>query len=188
MKLKNQNSNEELVALLKQGDAAAFNELYERFWEILFDRAYNFLHDKQTAQDCVQDIFIWLWEHRSTVKIENVQHYLLQAVRFQCIKVIRDNKATKIFEERLLRTTGTILQDDTLQYKEIKMLLQQLLNKLPSDKREIFLMNREEGLTYKQIAELKAVSVKTVEKKMSIVLKELRSVTGTLFLFFLFCW
>ena len=186
MKVAKQNSDKELVALLKQGHSAAFNELYDRFWKILFDRAYNFLHDQQTAQDCVQDVFVSLWEHRFTLQIEIIQNYLLQAVRFQCIKAIRSNKALKDFEQRLLKTTSVILQDDGLQYKEIKIRLQQLLNALPVDHQEMFLMNREEGLTYKKIAESKSVSEKTVEKKMSVVIRQLRSFTGTLIFLLVF--
>lgn len=179
-------SDEQLVKLLQQDNEPAFNELYERFWKSLFTKAFNFLRREEIAKDCVQDVFIWLWQHRHTVQIENVNHYLHQAVRFQALKAVREQRVMLSLDDRLTRFTSSILQDDTLRYKELKEIFYNILKELPEDQLEIFLMNREQGLTYKEIAAQKNISVKTVEKKMSQALKKLRpGLNKTLLLFLL---
>jgi RNA polymerase sigma-70 factor (family 1) len=168
------HSDEQLILLLGQDNEQAFNEIYDRFWNSLFTKAYNFLRNEEAAKDCVQEVFIWLWQHRHTVKIENVNNYLHQAVRFQTFKVLKEQKQLISLDERLTEFTSMILKDESLQYKELKEIMFTILSRLPADQQEIFLLNREQGLTYKEIAEQKNISIKTVEKKMSLALKMLK--------------
>ena len=169
------HSDEELVKLLRESNAPAFTELYERFWESLFTKAYNFLREEDAARDAVQEVFVWLWQHRQTVTIDRVRPYLHQAVRFQALKTLREHKNLVSLTDRLADFTLKILEGDGLQYKELKELLHKILSGLPPDHRLIFMLHREDGLTYPQIAEKLGISVKTVEKKMSRSLKVIRS-------------
>jgi RNA polymerase sigma-70 factor (ECF subfamily) len=173
----------ELLGLLADDREPALQELYDRYWERLFNKAYNFLHSEDAAKDCVQEVFIWLWTHRSTVQIENVNNYLHQATRFQALKALREEKAAGNFEDRLSRLTGHILASDAIEFKELKAYLENLIDQLPGDQRMIFRMHREESLTYNQIAEKLGISVKTVEKKMSLALRHLRAHTGDTLIF-----
>jgi len=168
------HSDEQLILLVGQDNEQAFNEIYDRFWDSLFSKAYNFLRREEAAKDCVQEVFIWLWQHRYTVKIENVNNYLHQAVRFQTFKVLKEQKTLISLDERLTEFTGMILKDESHQYRELKEIIVNMLSLLPADQQEIFKLNREQGLTYKEIAEQKNISVKTVEKKMSLALKMLK--------------
>ncbi|MDP4252273.1 MAG: sigma-70 family RNA polymerase sigma factor [Bacteroidota bacterium] len=168
------HSDEELVKLLSESSESAFNELYERFWEPLFTKAYNFLREEDAARDAVQDVFIWLWQHRHSVHIDHVCAYLHQAVRFQALKILRERKHIVPLNDRLSDLTLRILEGDGLQYKELKILLHKTLCGLPADQRLIFILHREDGLTYLQIAAKLGISVKTVEKKMSRSLRVIR--------------
>jgi RNA polymerase sigma-70 factor (family 1) len=179
-------SDEQLVTLLRENNIPAFNEIYNRFWDSLFTKAYNFLRNEEAAKDCVQEVFVWLWQHRHTVQIENVNHYLHQAVRFQALKTLKAQRTTISLDDRLTHFTSIILQDDTLRYKELREIIFRIIAQLPADQQEIFLLNREQGMTYKEIAEQKNISVKTVEKKMSLALKQLRPGLDKAFLLYLF--
>ena len=176
----------DLINLLKDNDEAVFNELYNRYWHSLFTKAYNFLQNEDAAKDCVQEVYISLWQNRGTSKIENVNHYLHQAVRFQALKILKGKKYLINIDERLNKFTQVILQEGNLEYKELRGILTNIISKLPQDQQEIFLLNREYGLTYKQIAEQKNISIKTVEKKMSQALKQLRPGMNSTMLMFLF--
>lgn len=173
----------QLLEWLADDREPALQELYDRYWERLFTKAYNFLHSPDAAKDCVQEVFIWLWTHRSTVQIDNVNHYLHQATRFQALKALREEKAAADFEDRLSRLTDHILASDVLEFKELKAYLENLIDELPEDQRAIFRMHREESLTYNQIADKLGISVKTVEKKMSLALRYLRTHTGDTLIF-----
>lgn len=166
--------DEQLVRLLTENDETAFSEVYSRYWKPLYISVQNILHNTDPAQDVVQEVFISLWQRRHTVQIENLKAYLFQAVRFQVFKCIRADKAQANFNDRLAAVSREIQEQDPILYKEMQALIVNIISALPDDQREIFLLHRTEGLTYSQIAEKKNISVKTVEKKMSLALRHLR--------------
>ena len=168
-------TDDELIKLLKLNDDAAFTEIYNRYWKLLLFTSYKVLLDEQAAQDAVQNVFISLWQRRHTVEIILLKAYLQQAARYSVLNAIRDNKKDANFYDRLKKVTSELIVDDPLVFKEQQALVQQLLSSLPANCTETFLLSREEGLTYKQIAERLEISEKTVEKRMSKSLKHLRN-------------
>ncbi|WP_207516037.1 RNA polymerase sigma factor [Longitalea luteola] len=168
------HTDNELLRKLHHGDEMAFAEIYNRYWKSLYTSAHNILQVKEVAQDAVQEVFISLWKRRHEIRVDILQSYLHQAVRFQVFKAIRAEKTDQLFFNRLALISKDILFEDPLLFKELESLYQQLIQSLPPDEKEIFLLHRDSGLTYKQIAEQKNISVKTVEKKMSHALREIR--------------
>jgi RNA polymerase sigma-70 factor (ECF subfamily) len=168
------HTDNQLLKQLHQSDERAFAEIYNRYWKPLYTSAHNILQVKEAAQDAVQEVFISLWKRREAVQIETLPSWLHQAVRFQVFKAIRAEKTDQDFFKRLSSISKDILFEDPLLFKELEGVYKQLINALPPDELEIFLLHRDGGLTYKQIAEQKNISVKTVEKKMSHALKEIR--------------
>ncbi len=170
--------DEQLVRLLTENDETAFSEIYGRYWKPLYVSVQNILHDTDPAQDIVQEVFISLWQRRDTVQVENLKSYLFQAVRFQVFKYIRADKAQAHFYDRLASVSREIEQQDPILHKEMQAIILNMISTLPEDQREIFVLHRTEGLTYSQIAERKNISIKTVEKKMSLALRHLRPHAG----------
>ncbi|WP_205509985.1 RNA polymerase sigma factor [Longitalea arenae] len=168
------HTDHELLRKLHQGDEMAFAEIYNRYWKCLYTSAHNILQVKEVAQDAVQEVFVSLWKRRQALQVDVLQSYLHQAVRFQVFKAIRAEKTDQQFFNRLALVSKDILFEDPVLFKELEHLYQQLIQSLPPDEKEIFLLHRDGGLTYKQIAEQKNISVKTVEKKMSHALREIR--------------
>lgn len=168
------HTDDQLLKLLYQSDEGAFAEIYNRYWKPLYTSAHNILQVREAAQDAVQEVFISLWKRRQHIQVDILQSYLHQAVRFQVFKAIRAEKTDQNFFNRLALISKDILFEDPVLFKELETIYKQLIQSLPPDEQEIFLLHRDGGLTYKQIAEQKNISVKTVEKKMSHALKEIR--------------
>lgn len=168
-------SDPELIDLLKSDDKSAFTEIYNRYWKLLFKTALNILQDFATAQDITQNIFISLWERRSEANIQTIKPYLLQATRFAVYRAIREQQNDQAFYEHLAGITVEIITDNPILFKEQQALLTKLINGLPENCREAFLLSREENLTYKQIAALKGISEKTVEKRISMSLQHIKN-------------
>jgi RNA polymerase sigma-70 factor (family 1) len=166
--------DKELVALIHQDDAGAFTELYNRHWKSLYYTAMSILQNPEASRDIVQDVFTSLWQRRTEVQIEFPKTYLQQATRFQVFKAIHAEKVSKEFYQRLATVSADMIIENPLLYKELEHLIRDLLDSLPEDARTAFLLNRDEKLTYAQIAEKMDISVKTVEKKMSQTLRHLR--------------
>ena len=172
--------DQQLVQFLKGGDEAAFTEIYNRYWRLLLHTAFHILQDKEAAQDVVQNVFISLWMRRSETNINNLQVYLRQAVRFSVFKAIREIRHDRTFYKRLAAVTAGIITDDPLLFKEQQQLIEHIIDTIPADCKEAFLLSRKNNLTYKQIAALLGISEKTVEKRISRSLRILRAglVTG----------
>jgi RNA polymerase sigma-70 factor (family 1) len=175
----------ELLQRLKDSDGAAFTGIYNRYWQSLYYTAVSILQQGALAEDAVQEVFISLWRRRDELEVTHLKAYLSKAVKFQVLKVIRDNKADHLFYERLQRVSATIIKEDPLLGKEMQGIIVRLAMTLPEDCREIFRLSREEGLTYPEIASKLQISVKTVEKKMSFSLKHFRTGLAKLLLLFM---
>ena len=181
MNFFSEHSDEELIRLLNNDSQEAFEELYHRHWFHLYQSAFYILQEKAASKDVVQDIFIWLWENRTTLHISNVKGYLKASVRFKVANYIRSGNIRESFFNAVSKlnpgepSTST---DDDISLKELQNIIHKAILQLPDKCREVYLLSRDEGLTNRQIAERLGISIKTVEAQMSIALKRLRSTIG----------
>src|SRR5476651_2307758 len=80
------HTDEELVSLLKQDQMVAFEAIYNRYWDKLFDSAYKRLHNPAICEEIVQDIFVKVWEKRFGLIITTgLKNYLYTAVKYAVI-------------------------------------------------------------------------------------------------------
>jgi len=170
-------TDQELIALLKEGDRAAFNQVYNRHAEPLYRFAYNILKDQDECTDAVQDVFIWLWNNREKLEIAELKGYLSAAVKYKLARVIQSSKRKA---EILAAGPGIkdSFVDDSLEVKELKNAINQFIETLPPRAREIFQLSRNEYLSNKEIAAKLDISEKTVENQMTISLKKLKVTLG----------
>ena len=184
-----------LLELLAENDQQAFEQLYTRHWAGLYQSAFFILRDGDACKDIIQDVFVWLWEHRHSVQIKSVPSYLRAAVRFKIANYIRSGRIRASFFDELAALNPTVLPPDSqelAEVRELRALIHQVIGELPPKCQEIFRLSREEQLTNQQIAEKLGLSVKTVENQKTIALRRLRSgvepyIASTLLLLVCFC-
>lgn len=167
-------NDEGLLTFMRQGDVAAFTELYNRHFKSLYTVAENILRSPDVSKDIVQEVFTAVWQNRERLQIMYPKAYLQQAVRFQVLKAIRADKTDSEFYKRLAQVSQDMVVENTFSYKELQRTVDELVQSLPDDCRQAFRLSREQNLTYHQIADKLNISVKTVEKKMSQSLRYLR--------------
>lgn len=167
-------TDEQLFHFTCESDPHAFTEIYHRYSKDLYLIAWNATRNREKAEDIVQDVFVSLWQRRLKVEITVLKSWLFQATRFQVLKAFRQDKADAGFLARLVNATKVIYENDPAAFKEFQELIPAVFASLPNDQQEIFRLHREEQLTYREIAEKLGISVKTVEKKMSLALRHLR--------------
>ncbi len=95
-------------------------------------------------------------------------------MRNSCIDYLRKQDSARAWQEKEIKDKTEYTSDDLYSHIELEQMLTTALSKLPGNVREVFEMNRFEGKTYKEIAEEKNISVKTVEAHMTKALKVLR--------------
>ncbi len=158
-------------------DKRSFEELFRSFFPSLILFAQKFVPDQDTAKEIVHNVFLNLWEKREQVDMRSsLKSYLFTSVNNRCLNYIRDQKKFEKDETRFQRLDSSEFSDgvDRLEEQELEQRIYDALQSLPEKCREIFMLNRFEGLKYAQIAEKLNISVKTVETQMSKGLKILR--------------
>lgn len=170
------HTEQELTALLYEGNEAAFVEIYRRNWQRMYSTAYKRLKDPYVCEDLVQNIFTDLWDRRTEVLIGNLQAYLQTAVRFQVIKYSTRASDVSPFSDLIETTlTSAISPDDSLIENELLELVRLWIAALPEKRREIFILYYMEDLTSDRIAELLGISQKTVQNQLATAANTLRS-------------
>jgi len=181
-------SDQEILTLIRQGDRVAFSELYNRYWRLLYQTAWNVLRDQESCMEVTQEIFVWIWDHRSGLQINSLPGYLRAAVKYKVTDILRSNKAREACFVNLdeLDAANLLFDDDPLELKELKALIAQMSSKLPARARTIFELSRNEQLTNREIAKKLGISEKTVENQITIAIKKLRIAMGSVFVLLFF--
>jgi RNA polymerase sigma-70 factor (ECF subfamily) len=169
----------ELSALLRDDDHMAFNQIYERYWQTLYQTAYNLLKDNDGAHDVLQEIFVWLWTNRERQLTDSLQPYLRAAVKYQVAKLVRHGKVKAAFYDHTVACyQPSPPGDQNYEVRELQAIITAFTQSLPDKAREIYRLSREELLTNKEIAIRLNISEKTVENQMTINLRKLRLALG----------
>lgn len=173
------------VSELKKGDLKTFESIFYQFASRLERFAYQYVANKDEANDIVQSVFMTLWERKETLTDDTrLFNYLITLTKNQCLNQLKHNKAQRNYQNHEESTYREILlnyyalerfDENKLILKELSDTIDQAIDSLPGQCREIFRMSRFEGMKYQEIADNLGISVKTVEKKMSISLSIMRN-------------
>ena len=129
--------------------------------------------DQDLSKDIAQNIFMKVWTKKIEIASGNIKSLLFKMATDEFISHIRKKKVEKEYTEsidlKLIREPDN--NDDLL---EKKVLFQKALNQLPEKQKTAFLMNKMQGLTYKEIAEILNLSQKAIEKRIGLALKALK--------------
>lgn len=179
-------SDTQLTDLLKSGDRAAFTQIYERYWKLLLRSAFQATGDREESMDICQSLFVWLWENHATLQIAtSLKGYLMTAVKYKIANLIRQGKYAVTSIENLQEIHAPLYAEMSVEIKELKSLIDQLINELPERCREVFLLSRDEQLSHRQIADQLGLSERTVDAHISTALRKLKEPLGRLASIFL---
>lgn len=170
------------VAAVRAGDAAAFEVMFRAYAPALAGFVYGYLRVSDESQEIVQDLFLWIWEHRYEWEVPgSLRTYLYKSARNRAVSRLRHRRVERDFRERVAResvqgkpSAGHAETDQQIRMDELATALERAVLGLPDRCREVFELNRRQHLSYAEIAELLEISVKTVEVHMGRALAGLR--------------
>ena len=184
----NYHSNK-LILQIKNGDEKAFNELFYNYRGMLFNFIKLSLPDEAEIENIVQEVFVRIWINRQSLDHQKEIKPFLYSIAKNLIKdqlrkhLIRQKYLQKVRKEEIPVHYSI---SNELEYSELKESIDAFIERMPEQRKNIFLLSRNEGKTYKQISEQLGVSENTVDTQIRRALNGLRKIIlkTTIWLFF----
>jgi len=165
-----------IVSRLKKKDKAAFEYVFNEYYDILCNYSCKFLDEKEDAEEIVQDVFVKFWERLdSLAEDSSIKSYLYRSVHNSCINFLKHEKVKDAYKYYVIQKMETIENPENEDNPEhMEQEIHKAIESLPPQCRKIFTLSRFEGLKYQEIADHLGLSVKTVEVQMGKAFKLLR--------------
>lgn len=158
-------------------DEAAYRELFNRFYKPLLQFATAFTKSAEAAEEAVSDVFINIWERRRQLDaIENLKVYLYVSTRNASLKyLLKQQKQASVSLDDLVMEPESPAPDpeQALLTAEMAAQAQQAIQQLPPRCKLVFKLIREDGLRYKEVAQILNISVKTIDNQLAIALQKI---------------
>ncbi len=165
------------LELLKNGDPEGLNALFKAYFRLVCTVSFRMINDQQTAEDIGQEVFMELWKKRDRISITgSIKSYLVRAASNKTLNFIRDQKIKlSNAEEPTVEDFGGTTDTEFEGTEELKEKISEAIKELPDRCRLVFLLSRDQEMSYREIAESLDISIKTVENQISKALKILRT-------------
>jgi RNA polymerase sigma-70 factor (ECF subfamily) len=168
----------ELQTRVAREDESAFTQLYLHFGKKLNLFAVSLVRSKEIAEELVEDVFVKLWANRQQITgIENITVYLYVAVKNKALNKLSQKAKELIVApfDYLDTNLDEFASDpyDLMITSEMMAQMQYAIEALPPRCKMIFKLVREDGLKYKEVAEILNLSVNTIDAQMAIAVKKI---------------
>lgn len=176
------SEDKHLAALLrKEGDIEscvnAFEQLYRKHHASMYRVAVKFVKSEELAAEIVQEVFVKLWEYRRNLdENRDPAAYLYTMARNHIFNMLqRSSRESRVKEEiRLQAEISSNATESRVLLSEYRAVINSAIQELPPRRRRIFLMCRQEGKSYEEVAGTFGISKSTVRDHMVKALKSLR--------------
>jgi RNA polymerase sigma-70 factor (ECF subfamily) len=169
----------DLLVRVAEGDERAFRELFDRYHQQLGSFVLKLTRNADMAQDVVQDVFVKLWQQRASLpEVRNIETFLFVVSRNHVYDLLRKVLAER---KRIERWASEVQHDesdgqlsdglDEMHFSN----LEAAVAKLPPQQQRVYRLKKQEGLKYKEIAELMGISPETVKKHMEAAVRNITS-------------
>lgn len=169
--------NQTLVRGLRMGNYTAYEELFILYFSKFVSFADSILHDREVAKDLVQEQFLKVWTNRERLdEKKSIQNYLYVLTKRAILNYLRDHRIADTIDNKnapFYKDKETPLS--LVEINELKRRLYGGISRMPEQRKKIFLLSRDEGLSNREIAERLNLSVRTVERHISLALSDIRN-------------
>lgn len=164
------------VKQLKEGDPKAFDALFNKYAQRLYNFSLKYLKSAEEAEEVVQEVFMYVWERKEGLKPDSsFNAYIFtiayNIIRKHFIRKARDNAHKDDLLYAFLKEENNL--DQTIDYKFLLEKVENIINNLPEKRKAIFIKRKYEGLPVKQIAEELGISPNTVENQLVAAQKQI---------------
>lgn len=162
---------------IASGNQVAFRKVYHHFYKKLLQFAFILTKNKEVSEELVEDVFIKFWKNKEHAEeIRYLKVYLYTATKNTCLNYLSSRanaNLTKPFDAINIELPETSCPVQLLIYQETFSKIHRAIDTLPPRCKMIFKLIREDGLKYKEVAEILNLSVNTVESQMTIAIRRI---------------
>lgn len=170
-----------LIRIAENDDRDAFNQFFAMYYTRLIQFALLFINRREVAEDIVSEVLVQLLrEKKELYKVEHFEGYLFFSVKNTALNYIKKQELHLSYcsreKEEVYWLTGVSSPIEKVLEEELRHVIFQTVERLPERRKIVYKLIKDEGLKYKEVAELLDISVKTVENHLDIAVKEIREV------------
>lgn len=170
-------NEKELFFRMSQGDEAAFTEIFYHYTQRIYKYILHKTKSPETAEEIVQEVFIKIWNTREQfTEVSNYESYLFTIASNKLIDFFRrmahQEKIKKQVWQTIVNTSNITIEQ--LDLKHSQQLINNAVDRLSPQRKKIFLMNKEQGLSRQEIAEELNISVHTVNNHLNESVKQVK--------------
>lgn len=166
-----------LIAGLKKGDHDSYEALFRKYYGKFVNFVDQVIKDRDAAGDIVQEAFIRVYSSRERLRedlsIENLLYVIVK-------RLMLNHLRSRVRHESLSARTDRILIPDALGVEDVIIAneyastVQSVVARMPAQRRKVYLLSRQEGLSNREIAERMGLSIRTVDRHISLALSQIR--------------
>lgn len=175
-KIKEEKQRKAILHLAR-GNKKGFDWIYEQYSVFLYNFIFGFLKSKEESEEVVQEVFIKLWQSRKQLNPDkSIKSFIFTLAKNLVFNKLKRKKVEQKHRDNIKNNSFNVANniEENVNFKELTTIYNKAINNLPVKRREIFLLNREEGMSYQEIAKILDISVNTVKDQITKALKEIR--------------
>lgn len=163
----------ELIKDLKKGQMSAYKQIFVRYFDLICRFLDTIVSNRQISEDLAQNVFMKIWQRRASLDEHlSIKNYLYVLAKNAGIDYLRTNHLIELKEDyEHIEDEGST---EIFQYYDTLNHVKQIIDKMPAQRKKIFLMSRNENMSNKDIAYYLGLSVRTVEKHLELAIKDIR--------------
>jgi RNA polymerase sigma-70 factor, ECF subfamily len=176
--MKESNTVNQLIKRVSEDDHKAFETLFKQYHKRIYAFALHLVQSEYEAEEIVQDVFIAIWNQRKNLKISGFFiSYLFGITRHKTYEYIQKKIKHEAFIKYYLENNVdyAFITEEEILFRELENKIRKLIQSLPARRSEIFMLSRQDGLSYKEIADKLDISENTVDTQIRHALDFLRN-------------
>lgn len=162
-------TDEALCGLIRRGEAAAFNVLYDRYRHQIYGYVLNLCGSQDVALDAVQEVYMQIWLRAESMDPErSIKSYLFRSARNYVLDYLKKAVHQQSFRQHFMQAfeEGLASSEHALYSKQLETIKHNAVSRLPAQRQLIYTMSKVDGLSNKEIADSLGISINTVRDQL----------------------